>query len=84
MDKKIIGLTVAAIRGPRPRRKGGNVEASVILFDDGKTYITLAEQDYYSYHDCSSVARHLDVQQDEELWNSYKDDSQYADAEYLT
>ena len=34
------------------------------MFDDGETYIELEEQDYYSYHDCSSSARHINIFKD--------------------
>jgi hypothetical protein len=45
--------------------------ADVILLNDGKTYIELSEQDYYSYHDCSTSARHIEVKQNEDEWNRY-------------
>jgi hypothetical protein len=43
-------------------------QATYILFDDGETYLELNEQDYYSYHDCSSGARELIVWKDKEAW----------------
>lgn len=46
-------------------------EADVILLGDGKTIIKLSEQDYYSYHDCSSSARHIEIIQSEEDWSNY-------------
>jgi hypothetical protein len=46
-------------------------DAEIILLNDGKTYIILEEQDYYSYHDCSTSARHLRIYQNEEGWNNY-------------
>ena len=55
---KIIGLKVLAIKG-KYNAKGKNIGPKYILFDDGKTYIELDEQDYYTYHDCSSSARHI-------------------------
>jgi hypothetical protein len=56
--------------------------ADVILLNDGKTFIVLSEQDYYSYHDCSSSARHIDVHQDKKAWNSYL--KEYHPAKDLT
>ena len=57
---KIIGLSVVAIKGEY-NAKGKNIEPKYILFSDGKTYLELEEQDYYSYHDCSSSARLIRV-----------------------
>lgn len=65
--KKIIGKTVESIRGATDA-KGKYIEARYILFNDGKTYIELEEQDYYSYHDCSSSARIINVYQDKAVW----------------
>ncbi len=72
---KIIGLSILEIRGfdtkaPRKNSKSPEcVEAMYILFNDGKTCIELDEQDYYSYHDCSSTARILTVRDSKELWD---------------
>lgn len=63
---KIIGKKVVTIRGEVQEKY---VEPKYILFDDGKTYIELEEQDYYSYHDCSSMARILNIREDAEMWN---------------
>lgn len=48
--------------------------ADIILFDDGQTYISLEEQDYYTYHDCATSARHIVVRQDRLLWEMYNKD----------
>lgn len=32
-----------------------------IFFSNEKTYLTLKEQDYYEYHDCSKDARHITI-----------------------
>ena len=57
-------------------------DADVILLNDGKTFIELREQDYISYHDCSTSARHVEIRQDEEAWNNYL--KMYYPAHYLT
>jgi len=57
-------------------------EAFIILLNDGETYIQLEEQDYYSYHDCSSSARHIRVLKDKSEWERYK--SQFFPAYFLT
>lgn len=62
---KIIGLKVVAVKATR-----GSREPSYILFDDKKTYIYLDEQDYYTYHDCNSCARRIDICQIESEWDS--------------
>lgn len=57
---KLIGLTIVAIKGEY-NSKGKSIEPAYILFSDGKTVLTLEEQDYYSYHDCSTSARYMNV-----------------------
>jgi len=66
---KIIGKKVLAIRGSESTTSGKHVEPRYILFDDGKTYMDLDEQDYYSYHDCATNARILWIYTDESMWN---------------
>ena len=51
--KSIIGKTVEYVK----EDKG----TFYILFNDGKTYIELEEQDYHAYHDCSMNAREIDI-----------------------
>lgn len=41
-----------------------------ILFDDLQTFIILSEQDDYTYHDCSSSAREIEIIKSREM---YKD-----------
>lgn len=48
-----------------------NSNAQIILLNDGKTYIELEEQDYHSFHDCASSARHIQVRQDALIWTNY-------------
>ena len=73
--KNIIGKTVLSIRGFSPNgNKVKYVEPRFILLDDKETYIELEEQDYYSYHDCSSSARHIIIRKDSEGWNRINND----------
>ena len=81
----IIGKKVVAIRGYNHkwndrRVKYPKVEPEFILFDDKETFIQLEEQDYYSYHDCSSAARHIYVKKDKDRWHRIMNDLVYADA----
>lgn len=82
---KIIGLTVVAIKGEY-NAKGKYILPKYILFNDGKTFIELEEQDPYTFHDCASSARCLNLggiyanpegmQTNEEVWAmimAYKD-----------
>jgi hypothetical protein len=58
----IIGLKVTAIKGfETDRRKTKYISPKFILFDDEETYIELEDQDYYSYHDCSTSAKHIRI-----------------------
>jgi hypothetical protein len=66
---QIIGLKIMAIKSHRTdmRRKKG-FRPEYILFDNGRTYIELEEQDYYTYHDCDSLARRQRIYQDARMW----------------
>lgn len=65
----IIGLKVVAIKGyPNSNKRIKKVNADYLLFDDGKTFLEFEEQDYYTYHDCSSLARHINIYQDVSRW----------------
>lgn len=66
---KLLGLSVVTIKGFRTdMQKKQNFEPCYILFSDKATYVELEEQDYYSYHDCSASARHIEVRCDAERW----------------
>lgn len=83
--KTIVGKKVVAIKGNYlkyndKRVKHPKIEPSYILFDDGETYIELEEQDYYSYHDCSSSARHIIVWQNKERWDNIMTNPFFGDA----
>lgn len=71
--KKIMGLKVVAIKGSEKYKHSKDIEPKFILFDDGKTYIELEEQDYYSFHDCSTIARIIMVYQDKTAYNNIMD-----------
>jgi len=77
---KIIGKKVLTLRGYKERKNQKNIEVTYILFDDKETFIYLEEQDYYSYHDCSTSARHIGVEQNKEKWNNIAtNNEQYGD-----
>lgn len=82
---EIVGLKVVAVKGWRTdMRKKKGFEPQWILFGDGETYIELEEQDYYSYHDCSSIARELIIIQDKTRWKKIMEDGKhypFADVE---
>lgn len=78
--KDIIGLKVQCIRGYKSRKNSARVEPAFIMFDDGKTYIELEEQDYFTYHDCSPCALELQVKRGAEYWKEIMDDEQFANA----
>lgn len=78
----IIGLKISAIKGNTPENKKlKKVDVCYVLFDDGETYLELEEQDYYTYHDCSSVARLLNIYKDKEMWNAL---NMYPDSNYCS
>lgn len=71
---KIIGLEVKTIRGYRAnidkKVKKPYIEPVYILFNDYQTLIQLEEQDYYTYHDCSSSAKIIRLFSDKDLWTT--------------
>lgn len=71
---RLLGLKVKALRGyPSERFGKPYVPLSVVLFDDGETFMEFKEQDYYDNHDCSHSARHVDLYKDAELWRKMFD-----------
>jgi hypothetical protein len=81
----IVGKKVVAIRGYNSRWndkrvKHHRIEPEFILFDDGKTFIEFEEQDYYSFHDCSLLARLILVRKDKDKWNNIMNGKSYGDA----
>lgn len=65
---QIIGTKVIAIKGTKKRKNQKHIEPTYILFDDGETYIELEEQDYYTFHDCSTLAREIRIYKNKKLW----------------
>lgn len=68
----LIGKSIKCYRGFLYKPEGSRKTVcglDYILMDDGETIITLSEQDYYTYHDCSSSARNINIQQNKELWD---------------
>ena len=78
----IIGLKVVAIKGFQSDRRYKNVTPEYILFSDKETFIELEDQDYYSYHDCATSAKHINVKQSLESWKMImkNENGHYPDA----
>lgn len=74
--RDLIGKRIQAVKS-YPHYKVKEREPHFILFDDKETILELKEQDYYSYHDCSSSARNLSVYKDSEKWERF---SQFPDS----
>ena len=82
---KLVGKKIVAVRGIVPRfqekRKFPEISVDYVLFDDKKTFLQVEEQDYYTYHDCSSLAREIRIVEDKERWkNIYTDKKTYPNA----
>jgi hypothetical protein len=75
---------IVAIKGYRPDRRKSlkDIDAVYFLMSDGETVICLEEQDYYSYHDCSTSARHIESRKDKRFWDNVmaNEDGRYPDA----
>lgn len=80
----LLGKKIHRIIGYRSPLNKKRVIASYILFSDKKTILELAEQDYYTYHDCAFSARHLMVRQDKEQWEALNENECFLDANELT
>ena len=86
--QKIISLKVLAVRGyrgyeysGRKRRNKYGFAPVFILFSDKKTFIELQEQDQ-DYHDCSSIAKEINLRQDKIEWKRmFKDRLNYPIAD---
>jgi len=80
--RKLVNITdilnKKILRVVGTKKKNRYVEAEVILFDDEETFIQLEEQDYYSYHDCSSSAKELQIVNDPDMWKVFNTDKGYA------
>lgn len=81
--EKLIGLKVLALKGLRTDgRKKKNFVTRFILFDDEKTFIELDDQDYFTYHDCATSAKHINVIQNKQRWKQMMENKNvYPDAD---
>jgi len=79
----ILGKKVVAMKGFRSdMRKKKGFEAIYILFNDGKTYIELEDQDYYTYHDCNSFAKVIKTFENPKTWKFMMENGKnYPDAD---
>lgn len=76
-----IGLKIVAAKGFTPQdERIKSIELQYLLFDDNETYIEFDEQDYYSFPDCSSSARIINVRKNSETWKNIMEN--YPDATY--
>jgi hypothetical protein len=83
MLKNCIGMKIIAVKSFNTnRRKTKGFEPGYILFDDGKTYIELDDQDY-DFHDCDPSAKTIEVRTDPRHWKQIfeNENGQYPDAD---
>ena len=57
--KSIKGKKILGVYGTKSRKNAKYITARFILFDDGKTFIQLVDQDCYSYHDYNTSAKSM-------------------------
>ena len=76
----LIGMKIIAVKGFSNVRSK-LIEPLYIMFDDGKTYIQLSEQDYYNHHDCSTSARHIDIYSNEIHYNHIMENTENANCD---
>ena len=77
--KDLIGLTVVAVKDYKTSNSKV-VSPEFILFNDGETIMDLEEQDYYTYHDCSSYARTITVSKNKERYDNIKNNTNIVDS----
>lgn len=77
--KDLIGLTIVAVKGYKILNSK-RVPSEFILFSDGETIMDLEEQDYYTYHDCSSYARVITVSKNKERYDNILANANILDA----
>jgi hypothetical protein len=80
INKKIVAIRGHKLKWDDKRIKNPKVEPNFIMFDDGETYIELEEQDYYSFHDCSTSARELRLCKNKERWDKIMTQPYYGNA----
>lgn len=64
------GKTILAFIPAEERKDHMYDEKAFLLADDGKTVVEFHEQDYYSYHDCSTSARECEVYENSVIWKA--------------
>lgn len=73
----LVGKTIVAVRGFSTDRRHKTFTPQYIMFDDQETYIELEDQDYYTYHDCSTSAKEIQIYHNKQMWeeimNNLKD-----------
>jgi hypothetical protein len=77
LDKKIVGFRGFVQKKMYLKKRYTPLE--YILFEGGELLLHLDEQDYYTYHDCSSSARQLNLLRNKVLWNILMNKEQGAD-----
>jgi hypothetical protein len=82
----LIGLKIVAVKGwvsgVELKKKKPKIPSEFIFFDDGETFISLTEQDPYTYHDCDRMARGMSLIKNKELYDhqmKYNFDSTICD-----
>jgi len=76
---KLIGLKIIACKKYEKNKYADSPK--FIFFNDGKTFIELDDQDYYTYHDCSSSAKEIKIFQDEQTYNNLINSKKLIDFE---
>lgn len=79
----LVGKKIVACKGlkdPDKRKTRQVIPLDYILLDDNETIISFDEQDYYSYHDCASSARHVHIRKDPVMWKFIMTDPVYANS----
>lgn len=73
---KLVGKKVVDVRGCATKYdkklKNPKLQPVFILFEGGRLFLELEEQDYHSYHDCSSWSREIHVRVDAKRWQNIK------------
>jgi hypothetical protein len=74
MFSVLVGKKILALRGFPEQRFGKEiVPLNFMLFDDEETFIEFTPQDKYDYHDCSELARHVEVRKNKKKWKELLD-----------
>ena len=77
----LIGLKIQAIKYLRLSKNDKYCKPELIMFDDGRHYIELEDQDYDTYHDCNCGAKVIRIYDDKKVWESIMGDRlNYVDA----